>query len=105
MAVRSRAAQACGTIPTTYSIVGQRDFNGDGNADLLWRDISGNLSMWFMNGLSVASTAAVGNVPTIWNVMGTGDMNGDGKGDMLWVDTAGDVAVWFMNGAHVSSTL
>ena len=27
-----------GNVPLTWSIVGQRDFNGDGNGDILWRD-------------------------------------------------------------------
>ena len=37
-------------------------------SDLLWRDTSGNTSMWFMNGTAVASTAGVGNIPTAWTV-------------------------------------
>jgi predicted hotdog family 3-hydroxylacyl-ACP dehydratase len=92
-----------GTVPSSYSIIGQRDFNGDGDADLLWRDTSGDLAMWFMNGLTVASTASLGNVPATWSVYGTADMNGDGIGDILWQDTAGDVAIWFMNGSTISS--
>jgi hypothetical protein len=92
------------SVPTSYSIVGQRDFNGDGHADLLWRDTGGNLYMWFMNGLTMSSSASLGNVPITWTVKGTGDMNGDGKGDLLWQDGAGDVAIWFMNGSAVSST-
>jgi len=92
-------------VPTTYSIVGQRDFNGDGDADLLWRDTSGNLYMWFMNGATMSSSANFGNVsPITWTVMGTADMNGDGKGDILWQDTSGDLAIWFMNGSTVSSS-
>jgi len=93
-----------GTIPSSYSIIGQRDFNGDGYADLLWRDTGGNLYMWFMNGLTMASSASLGNVPNSWTVMGTADMNGDGMGDLLWQDTAGDLAIWFMNGSQVSSS-
>jgi hypothetical protein len=27
-----------GTVPNSWSIVGQRDFDGDGKSDLLWRD-------------------------------------------------------------------
>jgi hypothetical protein len=92
------------SVTTSYSIVGQRDFNGDGHADLLWRDTGGNLYMWFMNGLTMSSSAGLGNVPTTWTVKGTGDMNEDGRGDILWQDSSGNVAVWFMNGSNVMFT-
>jgi len=35
-----------GSIPSAWSIIGQRDFNGDGLADVLWRDDSGDLAIW-----------------------------------------------------------
>src|SRR5262249_4643354 len=35
-----------GAFPSNLAIIGQRDFNGDGYADILWRDSSGNLSIW-----------------------------------------------------------
>jgi hypothetical protein len=57
-----------GTVPVTWSLVGQHDFDGDGKSDLLWRDTNGNTSVWFMNGTQVSSTAAVGNIPTTWTV-------------------------------------
>ena len=98
------ASPDLGTLPASYSIVGQHDFNGDGNADLLWRDCGGNVAMWFMSGPSVSSAAAVGTDQQL-DVLGTGDLNGDGKGDMLWRDTTtGTVAIWFMNGATVART-
>ena len=39
-------------------------------SDLLWRDNLGNTAVWFMNGVTIASTAGVGNVPTAWTVQG-----------------------------------
>jgi hypothetical protein len=86
----------------TWSIVGQRDFERDGKADILWRDTSGNLERWFLNGTGtgpkVIQTQPFGNVPTNWTVAGTGDFNGDGFGDMVWRDTTtSTVAVWLMN--------
>jgi FG-GAP-like repeat len=89
--------------PSTWSIVGVGDFNGDGMADILWRDTSGDVAIWEMNGTSIvnASTTYVGTVPTTWSIVGTGDFNGDGKSDILWQDTAGDVAIWEMNGTSI----
>jgi hypothetical protein len=65
---RGLTAGALGNVPTTWSIAPVGDYNGDGNSDLLWRDTSGNTSIWFMNGTSVTSTGIVGNVPTNWTV-------------------------------------
>jgi hypothetical protein len=95
-----------GPIPTTWSIIGQRDFNGDGYCDFLWRDSSGDVAVWLMNDFQVISTTALGNVPSNWNVYGTGDYNGDSIGDILWRDSnTGTVAIWFMNSSgQVQST-
>jgi FG-GAP-like repeat len=90
-----------GVIPLSWQIVGQRDFNGDGKADLLWHDTSGNTAIWFMNGTTVSSALSIGAIPTAWSVAGTGDFNGDGMGDILWRDSSGNLAVWLMNGATV----
>jgi hypothetical protein len=35
------------------------DCNADGKSDLLWRDSSGNTSMWFLNGATVALTVGL----------------------------------------------
>ena len=40
------------------------DFNGDGNADILWQKTAdGNAMLWFMNGGNVVGTADLGFVP------------------------------------------
>jgi hypothetical protein len=93
-----------GSVPSTWSIVGQRDFNGDGKADLLWHDTSGNTAMWFMNGAAVGSLVSVANIPTNWSVIGVGDFNGDGIGDIIWRDNSGNLEVWLMNGATIASS-
>jgi serralysin len=77
-----------GVVPTTWSVVGQRDFNRDGRYDLIWRDSSGNIAIWLLNGLQVLQTGGLGNVPATWRIAGTADFNGDGKGDLLWIDSS-----------------
>jgi len=60
-----------GTVPSIWGIVGQRDFNGDGFTDILWRDNNtGAVAVWFMNGLQVTTTANLGVVTLDWTVQG-----------------------------------
>ena len=80
------------------------DFNGDGKADILWQNDSGQAAIWLMNGTSVLSASNVGANPgTAWHVKGTGDFNGDGKADILWQNDNGQAAIWLMNGTSVLS--
>ena len=74
------------------------DFNGDGKSDIVWRDSSGNVAFWLMNGATMSSSGGVGGVPATWSIVGQRDFNGDGKADLLWRDTSGNTAMWFMNG-------
>jgi hypothetical protein len=79
------------------------DFNGDGKADLLWRDTSGDAAIWLMNGAQPIQSAGLATVPTAWTIVGQRDFSGDGKADLLWRNTTtGDVAIWFMNGVQVT---
>jgi hypothetical protein len=87
--------------PTNWSIAGTGDFNGDGKFDILWRDASGDVAIWLMNGTQILQTAKIGNVLTNWFITETGDFNGDNKADILWRNTAGDLAMWLMNGTQV----
>jgi hypothetical protein len=65
------ASGGFGNVPTTFSVAVTGDFDGNGTSDLLWRDTSGNTSIWFLNGLQVTSSVNLGNVPTSWSVQST----------------------------------
>jgi hypothetical protein len=107
-----KSASIANGVPSSWSIIGQRDFNGDGYTDLLWRDsTTGTVVIWFMNGFQVTSTTSLGAIPTNWSIFGTGNLDqsidtaGSLSGDLLWRDSnTGTVVIWFMSAGKVSST-
>ncbi|MFZ3497262.1 FG-GAP repeat domain-containing protein [Streptomyces sp. 5.8] len=77
-------------------IIGAGDLTGDGKADLLALDASGEL--WRYNGTGIGTGTGVFKSRVLvfkdWggsykDVVGAGDLNGDGKADLLSRDTAG----------------
>jgi FG-GAP-like repeat len=90
-----------------WSVAAISDFTGDGRADVLWRDSSGQTALWTMNGSAIVgsgsftSGGSTVNPDTSWSIAGTGDFDGDGKSDVLWRNTAGQLALWLMNGSSI----
>jgi hypothetical protein len=83
------------------------DLDGDGKADLVWRETNtGDVGAWLMNGLSTATTGVIaGAVPAAWVIADVGDLDGDGKADLVWRETnTGDVGAWLMNGLSTATT-
>ena len=89
--------------PAKPSLTGIGDFNGDGKADILGRDVGGTVAMWLMNGPTITSYSTISNVGTGWSIAGVGDFNGDGTADILGRDAGGTVAMWLMNGPTITS--
>ncbi len=89
-------------VPSDWQLVGSGDFNGDGHPDLLWwNHTTGDVSVWYLNGVTFTGWAYVGirNVPLDWQPVGIADLNGDGHPDLLWrSQSSGDVTVWYLNG-------
>jgi hypothetical protein len=59
----------------TYNIIAKTDdFNGDSNGDILWRNDSGQVYFWNMNGSAIDSEGGVAHavVPNDWHIQGTG---------------------------------
>jgi hypothetical protein len=45
-----------------------RDFNGDGTAEILWRNSAGQIDLWFVNGLSIVGQGP--SAPWGWSGLG-----------------------------------
>jgi len=89
--------------PSVWSIVGQRDFAGDGFNSILWRDTSGNLAAWQMNGGTIQNVTSYTPLPNTTSIVGTGQFNANGMGDIL-VQNGSNLAVVFMNGPNIIAT-
>lgn len=91
-----------GSAPTTLTLAGVGDLNGDGRGDLIWIDPSGGVGVWFLNGFTVSGGGFVGSSAGL-TFVASADFNGDGKDDMLWRDGGGGVGMWLMNGSTIAS--
>ena len=91
--------------PLTFTVTNGRDFGGDGQTDILWRNPgTGENVVWNMNGVNLTSFTYLTTLPGPWQIVGTGDFNSDGKPDILWRNpTTGENAVWYMDGTNVTS--
>jgi Domain of unknown function (DUF4347)/FG-GAP repeat len=56
-------------IITINTTAGTGDFNGDGKADILWRNDNGAAAIWGMNGAAVVSADIVATIANSWSVV------------------------------------
>ncbi len=95
---------------SSWSVAGIGDFDGDFNADMLWRSTDGSVVVWLMNGPAITSSGAVTyngaavSVDAGWYVIDVSDFDGDGNSDVLWRNDNGTMAEWLMNGTQIVSS-
>lgn len=89
------------SVSLDWTIEGVGDFNGDHEADILWRHTSGLVYIWLMKGTSTIGEGSPGSVPLDWSIQSVGDFNSDRKSDILWRHSSGLVYMWMMNGVEV----
>ncbi|WP_306300587.1 VCBS repeat-containing protein [Streptomyces sp. NRRL B-24572] len=89
-------------------ILGAGDFSGDGRADVVVRDGSGNLYLYKGTGNRTAPFAGRVRIGTGWGtytkLATPGDLNGDGRADLLGVTAAGDLYRYLGTGTSAAIT-
>jgi beta-xylosidase len=109
-AVVTNSAGSVTSVAATLTVItshGAMDFNLDGQSDLVWQNnVTGERSIWLMNGATVTQGVSLGLSPTEWSIAAIADFNGDGKPDLLWQNTlTGDRVFWLMNGPNFISSV
>ena len=93
------AGSAAIPVPLDWAIAGVGDFNGDGLADVLWRNQDGRIGTWLSveGGRFAVHEPSIFHVSLDWRIVGTGDFNGDGIADILWRHEGGQIGTWLGN--------
>ena len=87
-------------LAVSASAAVRSDFDGDGKADVLWRnEASGQHRLWLMNGKRIAADGSIDRESDrFWLEQGAVDFTGDGKADILWRHAlSGENRLWVMN--------
>jgi VCBS repeat protein len=96
-----------GIAPVQWNIAGAGDFNGDGDADLVWENTStGQHAIWFLQNGLFSSSLILPSTSLAWRIAGVGDFDGDGNPDLVWENVStGQRAIWLLKKGVLSSTI
>jgi hypothetical protein len=97
-----------GQMGAGWQVAGTGDFNGDGDADILWHAETGSdagaVAVWTMSGTTLVSdTISNGTIGAEWNPVAIGDFYGTGRSAILWESNTGALADWSMDGSTATT--
>jgi hypothetical protein len=72
------------------------DFTGDGQSDLLFRNVNtGEIATWGVANNALSTTPKVlGSAPIQYHIVAVDDFTGDQQADILFRNDTGDIAIW-----------
>lgn len=75
----------------------ERDVSGDGKADLIFQNSTGQIYLWKMNGAGVQASGGFFYQPPLrdWRVQAIADLDHNGHTDFLFQNSAGHVVAWY----------
>ena len=91
------------TMPPSGQLI-RADFDGNGQADLVWRNTStGENYIWYMDGVMPIGGSSLPRVSDqSWQIVGVADFDKDGTMDVLWRNSStGENHVWYLDGTTV----
>jgi kumamolisin len=76
-----------------------KDFNGDGYADLVWESaLTGERLIWLLKNGVYSSTISLPTANPDWHIAGVGDFLGNGQSDLVLENTVtGEHVIWILN--------
>jgi hypothetical protein len=92
-----------GNYDNTWTVAGQGDIDGDGLADIFWRQQdSGYFAYWLMHG-AVYTGGQNYTPPATYQIAAIDDFNGDGIVDIVWNDPGSRImSMWLSTGSGFS---
>jgi len=107
--IPARTYPAVFPAQSDWEIMTTGDFNGDGDADVLWRhDTEATWKLWqIQDGVRVSQNPAPADfdIAHEWDVVGAGDTDKDGDDDVILKNnTTGEVLIWEIQGHAIVAT-
>jgi serralysin len=100
-------ATTSGDLPSVsggWQVSRIRDFDRDGDGDILWRHPDGRVVSWELEGGRFFTNHSIGVGSGGWDIVGCGDLDADGDSDILWRHTGGSVLAWELEDGNYRTT-
>ena len=99
-------AQQFTTTVFDYDSARLGDLNGDGRADILFQNDTGDVTVWQTNGNGgLSAITDLGQLPAGFHIFGTGNFNNTPGDDILLRSSSGTLAVWPTSGIAVGAPI